>query len=178
MGTKICLFEESPITFALSKENGVMINATEMAKAFNTDVFQFTRIDSTKSFIQACLKPQICGLLEIEGEEDLIISKQKSGTYMHRILALKFAAWLSPEFEVWVYSTIEQLLFGKHVEREKSMERTIALQKELSDIKDKSEKTGTDFERYLEIERQLTHERALRKSLTSESISEMKNIFD
>lgn len=97
---------------------------------------------------------------------------------MHRVLALKFAAWLDPEFELWVYSTIEQLMFGKHVEREKSMERTIALQKKLSDIKDKSEKTGTDFVRYLEIERQLNRERALRKSLTAESISEMKNIFN
>ena len=178
METKICSFSNNPITFSLSKDNGIMINATEMAAAFNKDLFQFTKREDTIAFIDACLKPANAGLLRIVNKSDLIISRQKAGTYMHRVLALKFAAWLDPEFELWVYSTIEQLMFGKHVEREKSMERTIALQKELSDIKDKSEKTGTDFVRYLEIERQLNRERALRKSLTAESISEMKNIFN
>lgn len=58
------------------------------------------------------------------------------------------------------------------------MERTIALQKEMSDIKDKEVKTGDDFDRYLVIERLLNHEKAVRKSLTTESISEMKSLFD
>ena len=103
---------------------------------------------------------------------------EHNGTWMERSVALKFAAWLDPEFELWVYSTIERLLFGKHVEREQSMERTIALQKEMSDIKDKEVKTGEDFDRYLVIERLLNHEKAVRKSLTTESISEMKSLFD
>ena len=58
------------------------------------------------------------------------------------------------------------------------MERTIALQKEMSDIKDKEVKTGEDFDRYLTIERLLNHEKAVRKSLTTESITEMKSLFD
>ncbi len=99
---------------------------------------------------------------------------------MHRVLALKFAAWLSPDFEVWVYSTIEKLLFGKHVEREKSFERTLLLQKELNAIRDKNpeERTGEDFNRYLEIERQMNREKLIRKNLTSESISGMRSLFD
>jgi len=43
--------------------------------------------------------------LNIESKEDLIISKQKSGTWMHRVLALNFAAWLEPAFDLWVYAT-------------------------------------------------------------------------
>jgi hypothetical protein len=35
------------------------------------------------------------------------------GMYFDRRLALKFAAWLDPIFEVWVYSKIEEILFGK-----------------------------------------------------------------
>lgn len=31
---------------------------------------------------------------------------------MHRVLALKFAAWLDPEFELWVYVTIDKILFS------------------------------------------------------------------
>lgn len=96
---------------------------------------------------------------------------------MHRVLALKFAAWLSPDFELWVYSTIEQLLFGKHVEREKSFERTLELQAELSELECKINKTGEDFERYLYLRKELTREKSFRTSLTKESLDEMQSLF-
>lgn len=177
MEAKICLFGENPITFGLEKNNGMMINATEMAKAFGRDLYQFTKSDDTRRFIEACLKPANAGLLGIVNEEDLIVSRQKAGTWMHRVLALKFAAWLSPEFELWVYATIEKLLFGRHVEREQSFERTLRIQRELDELKDKQEKTGEDFVRYLELERALKHERAVRKSLTSEAVTGMRSLF-
>lgn len=63
-------------------------------------------------------------------------------------------------------------------EREQSFERTIALQKELSDLRLKVDKTGADFDRYLDIEQQLRHEKAVRKSLTAESLSAIKSLFD
>jgi hypothetical protein len=178
MKTKIYVFEENSITFTLDKDNKVMVNATEMAKVFGKDVFQFTRIDSTKEFVESCQKPQFCGLLGIEKEEDLIISRQKSGTWMHRVLALKFAAWLNSDFEVWVYLTIDKLLFGKHAEREKSLERTILLQRDLNVLASKPDKTGEDFEKYLKIENDLRKEQAIRKNLTKESIFEMKDLFE
>lgn len=178
METKICIFNETPITFALSKDNGMMINATEMAKAYGKDVSDFLILKQTKEFISECLKNQNSGFLGIEKEEDLLISRQKSGTFMHRILALKFAAWLNPTIELWVYSTIERLLFGKHVERELSFERTVKLQREMNTIIEKTQKTGEDFDRYLEISRELRKEKAVRKSLTKESINEMADLFE
>ncbi len=185
METKICVFEENDITFLLSKDNGMMINATEMAKIFDKKVENFTRIEQTQDFIKSCLKFAAQDenktlksvLSDIKNEEDLIISRQKSGTFMHRVLALKFAAWLNPDFEVWVYSTIENLLFGKHVEREHSFERTLTLQKEMSILKGKPVKTGDDFERYIEIETLIRREKIVRSSLTKENISEMQNLF-
>ncbi|MDR0939944.1 MAG: KilA-N domain-containing protein [Mediterranea sp.] len=178
METKICVFNETPITFALGKNNGMMVNATEMAKVFNRDLYQFTKSEDTKRFIEACQKPANAGILGIANEEDLIISRQKSGTYMHRVLALKFAAWLSPDFEVWVYSTIERLLFGRHVQREQSFERTLKLQKELDELKEKEQKTGDDFERYLLVDKELRREKAIRKSLTAETVTGMRSLFD
>lgn len=62
--------------------------------------------------------------------------------------------------------------------REQSFERTIALQKELSDLRFKAEKSGADFDRYLEIEQQLRHEKAVRKALTAESLTVLKTLFD
>jgi hypothetical protein len=178
MKTKIYVFKENKITFILDRDNKVMVNATEMAKAFGKYPKDFLIMDTTKSFIEECLKKGNSPFLGIEKEEDLYVSRQKSGTFMHRILALKFAAWLNPCFELWVYSTIDRLLFGKHAEREKSLERTIILQKELNTLASKQAKTGEDFERYLNIEHELRKEQALRKNLTKESIFEMRDLFD
>lgn len=48
METKICVFEENAITFLVSKDNSMMVNATEMAKVFDKKVENFTRIESTQ----------------------------------------------------------------------------------------------------------------------------------
>jgi hypothetical protein len=178
METRVFAFEENKITFNLEKDNNVMVNATEMAKVFGKDLFQFTKSEGTKSFIESCLKPANAGLLGVKSEDDLIISKQKSGTFMHRILALKFAAWLSPDFDVWVFTTIEKLLFGNSKEREASFKRTIALQNEADKLRDKPNKSGEDFERFLEISRKLNQEKSIRKNLTTESVQEIKIFND
>jgi len=178
METKICVFEENNISFALDKENKMMVNATEMAKVYDKQVVAFLRNDDTKNFISECLKSENSHFISVEKEEDLVISRQKSGTWRHRVLALKFAAWLNPRFELWVYSTIEKLMFGKHVEREKSLERSIALQTEMRALAGTPEKSGDEFTRYLAIERELAREKAGRKKLTVESVYEMRGLFD
>lgn len=177
METRIHNYGDNPITFALEKNNGMMVNATEMAKVFGKEVFEFVSNEKTKQFIDAALKPENHELLGIDSETDLIMSRQKAGTYMHRALALKFAAWLSPDFEVWVYATIERILFGKHVERDNSFEATLRLMNEKEELEVKEEKTVRDFERYLEIERLLKQEKSKRTMLTRETVSGMKDMF-
>ena len=193
MKTRIFEFNGNEISFSMDEENNLMVNATEMAKPFNKKVEAFMRNEDTKIFISECLKSENSRFLEektdclktgipislgIRSEEDLYISSQKSGTWMHRILALKFAAWLSPSFELWVYSTIETLLFGRYVEREKSLELSLKLERQREMLIGKTEKTGDDFEKYLDINRLLQKEKAKRKNLTTESISEIKGLFD
>lgn len=178
METKICIFKENSITFALDKNNGMMVNATEMAKAFGKNVGHFMENDSTKKFIEACLNNRNSDYLMVKSESDLIDARQKSGTWMHRILALKFAAWLNPDFEIWVYSTIERILFGKHAQREESLERSLKFQKESKLLMSKIDKTGDDFTRYLELEHQLKYEKSLRKSLTAAAVTEMRSLFE
>ena len=173
MKTEVMIYEGNEIEFTLDKNEKMMVNATEMAKVFDRDLFQFTKSEHCRAFINSCQKPAFAGLLGIENENDLIVSKQRSGTWMHRVLALKFAAWLNPVFEVWVYSTIEGLLFGRHVNRNRSLERTLSLQSELEMLRFKFGKTGDDFERFLEIERELKREKAYRRALTVETINGM-----
>jgi hypothetical protein len=188
MKTRIFEFNGNEISFSMDEENNLMVNATEMAKPFNKKVEAFMRNEDTQSFISECLKSENSRYiwensnepLKVLKEEDLYVSSQKSGTWMHRILALKFAAWLSPSFELWVYSTIETLLFGRYVEREQSLERSLKLEKEKATLINKpaSERTGEDFERFLEIDKLLKTEKSTRKNLTTESISEIKGLFD
>ena len=49
-------------------------------------------------------------------DNDIIQRRGHQGTWMHRLLALRFAAWLDPEFELWIYITIDQILFGHYKE--------------------------------------------------------------
>ena len=178
MRERTFVFEENNITFLLDRDNKVMVNATEMAKVFNAEVKHFMENLGTQQFISACLKTRNSEFLNSKSEEDLYTSKQKTGTFMHRVLALKFAAWLSPEFELWVYSTIDALLFSKYAEREKSLEKTIALQRNLKLITVKDNKTGEDFENYLNIEHELRKEKTYRTHLTKQTVCELLTLFD
>jgi hypothetical protein len=171
-------FEGSEITFTFDTENKIMVNATEMAKVFNKDLFQFTKSEHAKSFIKSCLKPANAGFIGVKSEEDLIISKQNSGTYMHRVLALKFAAWLNNDFELWVYSTIDKILFGRLAEREESLKITTYLKNEKKQILDKEVYSGEDFERYLKIHDELRMEENKRRNLTRDCINEIQINID
>ena len=47
-------------------------------------------------------------------------------------MALKFAAWLNPDFEIWVYSTIDNILFGSYAEDEKNLKEMARIQTQIS----------------------------------------------
>ena len=90
-----------------------MVNATEIAKAFGKRVSNFTRLNQTKDFIK---------VLESRYSDVSNGNKYKAsrriqggipelqGTWFDEKLALKFAAWLNAEFELWVWERIYELL--------------------------------------------------------------------
>ena len=117
------IYEGQEIEFDLNNPN-LMINATEMAKIFNAEVKHFMENKSTLNFITACLNTRNSEYLGLRNQDDLYISRQRTGTWMHRVLALKFAAWLDANFEVWVYWTIDQILRGQGpIKEEDTVER-------------------------------------------------------
>ena len=85
-----------------------MVNATDIIKSFpEKRMNNFLRNQQTVDFIN-------------ELESDTLISatvvKQgglKQGTWMHRLLGYKFAAWLSPKFELFVYKTFDNAIQNK-----------------------------------------------------------------
>ena len=106
-------YEGTPISFEFSDGNK-MINATEMARPFRKQIGHFLALQGTRDYIllleSRYRNSDIGGMLR----EVLRVIKggvpELQGTWMDEKLALKFAAWLSPEFELWVYDRIQELL--------------------------------------------------------------------
>jgi hypothetical protein len=115
--SKIKKFDYQGVSISFEFADGNrMINATEMAKPFKGKmVADFLRLKSTQEYI-ALLEERYGNLHIARGHEVLRVikggdtSEGLQGTWMDEKLALKFAAWLSPRFELWVYDRIHDLL--------------------------------------------------------------------
>lgn len=158
-------YEGVPVEFEPTRTD-VMVNATQMAKIFGKQVNEFLSNDKTQAFMRACLNNGNSRYLGVEVESDLVVSKQKSGTWMHRILALKFAAWLDPYFEVWVYQVIDELLFGAAKRLHESIIESAKRRARIEELRSQL----NEGDRYLELftleneEKRLTKRRAIDSS--------------
>ena len=133
METVKFVYDDKEIQFELLKDE-VMVNATEMGAVFGKNPFDFYRNDYVKSFIKA-----FCRYANLRNEDEfspigklvkVVQGGTDQGTWMHRVVALKFAAWLSPEFDVWVFTTIDKLINAEFREqRDALMEKLTAKQK-------------------------------------------------
>jgi len=109
-------YEGNPITF-IFENNQRMVNATEIAKPFKGKfVADFLRLKQTKDFIGA-LNVRYGNSHNDNKYEALKVVRggtpQLQGTWMEERLALKFAAWLSADFELFVYDTLRDLILNE-----------------------------------------------------------------
>jgi len=108
-------YEGSPVTFQLGNGD-VMVNLTQMAKPFGKLPKDFLKTEQTREFIAVLeerLKTsdrKIIPTLIINTIQGGNVSANEQGTWAHQKVALKFAAWLNPRFELWVYDRIEELM--------------------------------------------------------------------
>ena len=80
------------------------VNATEWCKQFGKSWAMFDRLVETKAFIRAyCDKRQV-------PKKHLVHTVKGSGTFIHPLIAIKLAEWLSPEFEVFVKETFRSFI--------------------------------------------------------------------
>lgn len=100
------IYQETEIHFALQNEGNVMVNATEMAKAFNKRTGHYLANKETKLLIESFKRADITA--------QIIDDKGRNGIYFERRLALDFAAWLDIDFRVWVFSTLDEIIFGNY----------------------------------------------------------------
>ncbi len=169
-------FNETKIEFQLNGDKDVKVNATQMAKVFSKSTKDFLRNEQTISFINECLKKDNSPFLDIKNKEDLIVSKQKSGTYMHRVLALKFAAWLNPAFELWVYMTIEKLIFGHFAKQKKRLENK-AKNLNRIEILEKQLMENSTFTEYVELQGNIKKDIYLNRKENVKQLNFLKELF-
>jgi len=136
---------ESKITFDTLMNEEVMVNVTEIAKHFGKEPFEFLRLQSTKEFIQALIQDSNSGIIpELEShklsfeESDFVQTKtgrRDSGTWMHRHLAVDFAAWLDVNFRVWMIRTIDEVLTGSFKDAIRNIQDKSRVEQEVEEIK-------------------------------------------
>lgn len=100
-------YQGNNITFKTG--NGVMVNATQMAKPFGDSkrAKNWLALTSTREFLDVLTKGRNLPLAEL-----LVVIKggANPGTWMHEDVALEFARWLSPVFGIWCNDRIKELL--------------------------------------------------------------------
>lgn len=99
-------FEGQPIAF---NADG-WINATEAAARFGKEPYEWQRLPDTERYI--------AGLRRTYGEIPYVKTSRArvdrgGGTWLHPKLAVKFARWLSVDFELWCDQQIDSLIRGE-----------------------------------------------------------------
>ena len=98
-------YEGNPVTFQTG--NGVMVNATEMAKNFGKTPKDWLRTEQSKELINRLSVVRQIRLTELVAVNQ---GGNNQGTWMHEDVALVFAQWLSPDFYIWCNDRIKELL--------------------------------------------------------------------
>lgn len=168
------LYNNEEIQFLSTGTNDIMINATQMAKIFDKRLDFFLKADHTKEFINALeLTPFGGRSTPLKGEE---ILKTVNGvkTWMHRILALKFAAWIDPFFEVWVFTTIDSILLGDFKAQKEATADKILAQKQVELKKQELLDKYPDFADFLELQSLVDDADKRRLKAIRESVKQLK----
>jgi hypothetical protein len=106
METPVFIYKGYEISF--QREDGsVMVNATEMAKAFDKRPADWLRTEQSERLLNAMAASQKCVPADLV---KVINGGGNYGTWMHEDVALLFAQWLSPEFYIWCNDRIKELL--------------------------------------------------------------------
>lgn len=124
-------YKGSNVTF--SNENGMWVNATEMAKKFEKKPYEWLRLQSTKDFLLSLLNLRGFNVADSEfniGDSPTLTSDSTiltsiglgnfvkiengkyGGTWFHEDVAIEFARWLSPVFAIWCNDRIKEMFTG------------------------------------------------------------------
>lgn len=100
-------YQSAPVSFCRGDE--VMINATQMARAFKKRPNDYLSLPSTTELLRAITRKS--GNSEYQAVKTKPGSPENGGgTWMIETVALDFAQWLSVDFRLWCNDRIKELL--------------------------------------------------------------------
>lgn len=107
-------YEGKTIDFK-DQKGSVMLNATQMGKAFGKRAGDWLRLQTTEDFLNALKDSRSADMHnELFKEEkptvQVIRGGANQGTWMHEDVALEFSRWLHPMFAIWCNKHIKELL--------------------------------------------------------------------
>src|SRR5690625_2941073 len=128
------IYEDIEIHFLVNPDQeNVMVNATEMAKVFGKRTDVYLKTQSTKEFISEVERTPNGGRSDFK----IVENRGHMGIYFDRRLALDFAAWLDVNFRVWVFSTLDEIMFGHYKEHWQAHTRQEAARVKMEALKEK-----------------------------------------
>lgn len=97
------------------QKGSVMLNATQMGKAFGKKPKDWLRLQSTDEFLNVLKNSREADVPnELFNEADELVQVirggKNQGTWMQEDVALEFSRWLSPSFAIWTNKHIKELL--------------------------------------------------------------------
>lgn len=126
-------YNGNKITFDFG--NGIMTNATEMAKVFNKEPYGWLRLTSTRDFLWTLLaekypksvphnlrnetpnlrnETELSQILNSLGLIKIVQggNSELQGTWFNDDITIEFARWLAPVFAIWCNDRIKEMLKG------------------------------------------------------------------
>lgn len=131
------------------------VNATKLCKAFGKRLDLWKKAEHTKSYISV-LNDHLNSFTPNGGKVESMYTQRGVGTFIHPLLAIHLAKWLSPEFSLFVNKTFKKFI-DADVELTKNL---ISRTESLEDIEAIQEKTKIQRQ-YLRSEFALNYEGGL-----------------
>ena len=112
-------YKGSNVTF--SNENGMWVNATEMAKPFGKKPIDWLRQQSTNEFLETLFKVRNTEgkvsptHFENQNYYGFVVTERGGAnpcSWFHEDVAIEFARWLAPAFAIWCNDRIKEILKG------------------------------------------------------------------
>jgi len=128
--------------FEIDKEKN-LVNLTKIAKYFDKDVFDWKRLPATQRFLNAFEEKN-------PDRENLVVVNggNKNGTWANKKIALKFAEWISVDFEIFANEVLDNYFTPK---QEKKLTTLDVLELATNEIK--KLKAELDYKNQIVIER-------------------------
>ncbi len=195
------IYNEKTISFDSIGDDNVLVNATEMAKAFDKRTDNYLRLDGTDEFINTLLEslnedreftPNGGNSSEENANEfphirvnslpltraDIIQTRGQNGTWMHRYLALEFAGWLDTKFKVWVWKSIDKIILGHYHEVKAATYEKLAAEKAVESKRKQLLKDNPEFVKFLALEGKLSESEKKRIKALRVSMDQFKLEFE